>query len=60
MTKLAGIAKDRGCYRIVWNVPAEDEQVQRFYKNLGANELNEWAMILHDKSLDELALCTAE
>jgi hypothetical protein len=43
----------------IWNVPTDDEQVQRFYKNLGASGLKEWAMILHDKSLDELALCTA-
>ncbi len=60
MAKLAKVAKDRGCYRIVWNVPADDEDLQRFYKGLGAREVEEWTMILHGNPLDELALSAAD
>jgi hypothetical protein len=60
MAKLANVAKDRGCYRIVWNVPADDEDLQRFYRGLGTREVEEWTMILYGNPLDELALSAAE
>ncbi|NIS60503.1 MAG: GNAT family N-acetyltransferase [Proteobacteria bacterium] len=60
MAKLATVAKDRGCNRIVWNVPADDGNLQRFYKGFGARKAEEWTMTLHGKPLDELALSAAE
>ncbi len=55
MTKLARIAKERACHRIVWNVPEDDKELQRFYKGLGARELKESTMILHEASFNDLS-----
>ncbi len=55
MTALAKIARRRSCHRIVWNVPEDDEPVQRFYRGLGARELKEATMILQEASIDALA-----
>ncbi len=60
MSRLARIARERDCHRIVWNVPEDDENVHRFYKRLGARELKEATMILREASFDDLASKTRE
>ena len=39
---LARIAKERGCGRMEWAVLDWNEPALRFYKTLGARQLNEW------------------
>ncbi|MDY7095373.1 MAG: GNAT family N-acetyltransferase [Acidobacteriota bacterium] len=42
LVHLAGIARDRGCGRMDWEVLAWNEGPIRFYESLGAVAMNEW------------------
>jgi len=41
---LAGVARDRGCGRIEWNVLDWNEPSIRFYEGLGARAMSEWLL----------------
>jgi GNAT superfamily N-acetyltransferase len=60
MARLAAIARKRDCYRIVWHVPADDHALQRFYRNLGARDVEEGTMILDAQPLERLARSAAD
>jgi GNAT superfamily N-acetyltransferase len=53
---LARLAKAQNCWRIEWAVLHWNEPALRFYKNLGAVPMNEWAVYrLSGEQLDRLA-----
>ncbi|MGH9881015.1 MAG: GNAT family N-acetyltransferase, partial [Pyrinomonadaceae bacterium] len=53
---LARRAKQEGCWRIEWAVLNWNEDAIRFYKNLGAEPMNEWSVYrVSGESLDRLA-----
>jgi ribosomal protein S18 acetylase RimI-like enzyme len=45
LRELARVAQQRGCGRMEWAVLDWNEPALRFYKSLGARQLNEW--IIH-------------
>jgi diamine N-acetyltransferase len=54
--RLAGIARDRGCQRLEWNVLDWNEPAIAFYEKLGASTLSEWdTMRLQRPAIEELA-----
>ncbi len=54
--KLAGIARDRGCQRLEWNVLDWNEPAISFYDQLGATMLSEWeTMRLKRAEIEALA-----
>jgi GNAT superfamily N-acetyltransferase len=56
LQRLARIAVERGCGRIEWGVLDWNEPSIRFYKNLGAEPLQEWIKYrLTGKALERLA-----
>jgi GNAT superfamily N-acetyltransferase len=56
LQRLARIAVERGCGRIEWGVLDWNESSIRFYKNLGAEPLQEWIKYrLTGKALERLA-----
>ena len=55
MAHLAQIARTRQCFRIVWNFPADDGAVRRFYTGLGAHEVDRRTMMLDGAPLATLA-----
>ena len=53
---LAQIAIERGCGRMEWAVLDWNEKAIRFYKNLGAEPMNEWTIFrLKGEALENLA-----
>ncbi len=53
---LAARAIERGCCRLEWAVLNWNEPAIRFYKNLGAEPMNDWTVYrLSEKKLQELA-----
>lgn len=42
LTRVAGVAKERGCGRLEWEVLDWNEPAIGFYKSLGAVAMNEW------------------
>jgi GNAT superfamily N-acetyltransferase len=53
---LARIAKEKSCWRIEWSVLHWNETAIRFYQNLGAVPMEEWAVYrLFGNSLEQLA-----
>jgi GNAT superfamily N-acetyltransferase len=42
LTRLAGIAVERGCGRFEWNVLDWNEDARQFYESLGARPMTEW------------------
>lgn len=53
---LARKAVERGCCRIEWAVLNWNEPAIKFYKNLGAELMNEWTVYrLSENSLEEMA-----
>ena len=56
LQRLAGIAVERGCGRVEWEVLDWNEPSIQFYKNLGAEPLQEWTKYrLTGKALHKLA-----
>ena len=55
---LARIAQERGCGRMEWAVLDWNEPALRFYKSLGARQMNEW--IIHRLTPAEIASLAAE
>lgn len=54
--RLAGIARDRGCLRLEWNVLDWNESAIAFYEKLGASTLSEWeTMRLTRGAIEQLA-----
>jgi GNAT superfamily N-acetyltransferase len=54
MAELALLAKKRGCYRLVWHVPAKDEYLHQFYLDLGGQKIAEWTMHIDENQIGEL------
>ena len=53
---LAARAIERGCCRMEWAVLNWNEPAIRFYKNLGAEPMNDWTVYrLSEEKLEELA-----
>jgi GNAT superfamily N-acetyltransferase len=53
---LAKLAVERGCCRIEWAVLNWNEPAIKFYRKLGAEPMNEWAVYrLSENKLEELA-----
>lgn len=53
---LARLSKERGCGRLEWAVLDWNEPAIRFYRNLGAVQMNEWTVFrAMGKALDVLA-----
>ncbi len=56
LRRLARLAKERGCGRLEWWVLDWNEPAIRFYKNLGAEPMDDWTVYrLTGEKLDELA-----
>ncbi len=56
LSRLAAIARDRGCQRLDWNVLDWNEPSIAFYKKLGASPLSDWVtMRLDRKRIEEVA-----
>jgi len=56
LTRLAKLAKERGCGRLEWWVLDWNEPAIRFYRALGAVPMEDWTVYrLAGESLDELA-----
>jgi len=54
-SRLAKIARERGCKRLDWNVLDWNEQAISFYKRIGAIALADWeTMRLNEKALSQL------
>jgi GNAT superfamily N-acetyltransferase len=50
--RLAGIAQERGCKRLDWNVLDWNEQAISFYNRIGATALSDWqTMRLNEKAI---------
>jgi GNAT superfamily N-acetyltransferase len=58
LRELARVAQQRGCGRMEWAVLDWNEPALRFYKSLGAAQLNEW--IIHRLTPPEIARLAAE
>ncbi len=57
LQRVAGIAVERGCGRMEWEVLDWNEPSIQFYKNLGAEPLQEWTRYrLTGEALERLAL----
>jgi GNAT superfamily N-acetyltransferase len=57
LQRLAAIAVERGCARLEWGVLDWNEPSIRFYKNLGAEPLQEWTKYrLTGNALEALAI----
>lgn len=56
LARLAAIAKERGCGHMEWGVLDWNEPSIRFYKNLGAEPMDEWTKYrLDGEALNRLA-----
>ena len=56
LARLARIARDRNCGRFEWWVLDWNEPAIRFYKNLGAEPMNEWTVFrVTGEALERLA-----
>ena len=55
LVELANIARDRKCGRFEWSVLDWNESAIEFYKNLGAEPMNEWTIFrVTGEALDRL------
>lgn len=55
---LANIARERGCGRMEWAVLDWNEPALRFYKSLGARQMNQW--IIHRMTAPEIEKLATE
>lgn len=56
LTRLAGLAKERGCGRLEWSVLDWNEPSIRFYESLHALPMDDWITYrVAGEALDELA-----
>lgn len=58
---LARLAKSRGCGRLEWSVLDWNDKAIKFYKNIGAKQMNEWTTYrITGETLDHLAASVEE
>jgi len=58
LTRLAGLAVERGCGRLDWSVLDWNEPAIRFYQGIGARALDDWTQFrLDGEALAEMADC---
>ena len=60
LSRVAAIAKDRGCCRIEWSVNVDSDRAKKFYSMLGAEEKASWRIFrLGLEEIERLVLADA-